>query len=110
MVVGDTGGILHVDVEVGDVHHPALIPIGTTVHPIPIDIGILIPRQELYEVRCTAKLGNQVYTSTAELRYLPDYSGSAVKLDRRTGGTWVKKDAGWKSIIPFGWYDVSFAF
>lgn len=102
------GDILHVDIFIDDIHHTSSITVGSMGREIDISLHSLDARIEPHDVRCVAQLGSRQYLSTAELFYLPKKKGSVVKLDRRTGATWVKKGSErWKKQIPFGWYDVS---
>ena len=70
----------------------------------------LSPSTNVSTLTCVAKHGDQEYTDTADLLYLPEnpYNGSSVKIDRATGYLKVQYEAGqaWKTVLPFGFYDV----
>lgn len=67
----------------------------------------LQPRLEPYTLSCIASGDGETFEDDASLLYLPATEGSAVRLDRRTGGMATWSGARWESTTPFGWYDVS---
>lgn len=71
----------------------------------------LDPSTDPRSISCSATHGDQEYTDSAELVYLPEnpYNGSSVKIDRRSGYLQVQYEAGeaWETVLPFGFYDVS---
>ena len=87
------------------------VPVNATKFEIPFSLTKLIPRKEPYTVSCSAAYpGNQNYTTTASLSYLPNpLSGSITKFDSRTGGLWTKPfDTGcatdYTPVFPLGFY------
>lgn len=88
-----------------------LVPINTTKFEIPFSLTKLIPRKEPYTVSCSATYpGDQKYTTTASLSYLPNpLSGSVTKLDSRTGGLWTRPfsaghETDYTPAFPLGFY------
>ncbi|ORY35572.1 hypothetical protein BCR39DRAFT_510866 [Naematelia encephala] len=86
------------------------VVLGSIGHLIPLQLDHLKPSLDTHTIKCTARVGDTVYTATSELFYLPPnpWGGSAVKLDRVTGGMRIKRCpdvSGWEAILPFGWYD-----
>ena len=87
------------------------VPLNTTKFEIPFSLTKLIPRKEPYTVSCSAIYsGNQQYTTTASLSYLPNPpSGSVTKFDSRTGGLWTKPSGvgyavDYTPVFPVGFY------
>ena len=87
------------------------VPMNVTKFEMPFSLAKLIPRKEPYTVSCSATyFGNQKYTTTASLSYLPNpSSGSITRFDSRTGGLWTKpfdtgRDAGYAPVFPLGFY------
>jgi hypothetical protein len=82
---------------------------GSTANFSLSDLG-LSPSTDPSRITCTATMGNQTYTDTTDLLYLPEnpYNGSSVKIDRKTGYLKVQYEAGqeWEKVLPFGFYDV----
>ena len=77
------------------VEHNALavgtVPINATKYEVPLSLTKLTPPEEPYNASCSATYGNQKYTTTTSLGYLPNpLFGSITKLDSRTGGLWIK--------------------
>jgi hypothetical protein len=87
------------------------VPLNATKFEIPFPLVKLMPRKEPYTVSCSALYpGDQKYTTTASLSYLPNPpSGSITKLDSRTGGLWTKSfnvghAADYTPVFPLGFY------
>jgi len=87
------------------------VPINATKFEVPFRLTKLIPRKEPYTVSCSATYpGNQHYTTTASLSYLPNpLSGSVTKLDSRTGGLLTKPfgvgyAVDYTPVFPVGFY------
>jgi len=103
---------LLVSIWIGDTLLAAeLVPINATKFEIPFHLTKLIPRKEPYVVSCSATYpGDQKYTTSASLSYLPNpLSGSVTKLDSRTGGLWTKPfnaghAANYTPVFSLGFY------
>ena len=87
------------------------VPVNATKFEVPFSLTKVMPRKEPYTVSCSASyLGNQKYTTSALLSYLPNpLSGSVTKFDSRTGGLWTKSfNAGhavdYTPVFPLGFY------
>ena len=87
------------------------VPINATRFEIPFSLTRLMPRKEPYIVSCAATYaGDQEYTTSASLSYLPNpSSGTITKFDSLTGGLWTKQFDGGKTtdytpVFPLGFY------
>ncbi|KZV72591.1 hypothetical protein PENSPDRAFT_674920 [Peniophora sp. CONT] len=78
---------------------------------LPFSLDGLTPRLEPYTLSCAGSLGEQSFTSSSNLTYLPtpspnDY-GNVAKRDLRTGGILAKatsSDGAYQAVFPFGFY------
>jgi len=107
-----TAKSLFVSISIGlHVLAVSTVPVNATKFEIPFSLTKLVPRKEPYTVSCSATyVGNQKYTTSASLSYLPNpLSGSITKLDSRTGGLWMKPFsighvAEYTPVFPLGFY------
>ena len=83
------------------------VPVNVTKFEVPLSLTKLTPREEPYNASCSATYGNQKYTTTTSLSYLPNpLFGSITKLDSRTGGLWIKpfNVVDYTPVLPRGFF------
>jgi uncharacterized protein YuzE len=91
----------------GHVCAMTIIEVGSMGVEVYLALDDVQPRLEPYTIHCVASGSGVTFEDDASLFYLTATEGSAVRLDRQTGAMATWSGARWKSITPFGWYDVS---
>ncbi|VDB87163.1 unnamed protein product [Peniophora sp. CBMAI 1063] len=78
---------------------------------LPFSLEGLMPRIEPYTLSCAGSVGDQTFSSTSNLTYLPTPSpndfGNVAKRDLRTGGILAKatgSEGAYEAVFPFGFY------
>lgn len=86
------------------------VSINSTDNLFDFSFSKLKPRMEAYDVVLygSSTDGNQTYTATSQLFYLPDKTtGSVTKIDHLNGGMLFKNNATnyvFEPVLPHGWY------
>ena len=86
------------------------VSINTTGNLFDFDLTLLEPRSAAYQVvlQGASTNGNQSYTATTDLYYLPDKTtGSVTKIDNLNGGLLFRNnatDGQFTPVFPFGFY------
>lgn len=97
--------------ELGVKFNHGLVGIGTTKNTITIEPKLFTSRLEPYQITLEGRLSNsqQKFNTSTEIYFLPrrDY-GSAVKIDKLYGGSYVQNSAnhyqGWYPVFPHGMF------
>jgi hypothetical protein len=87
------------------------VPLNSTKHALPFSLSSLTAQTAAYAMTCTATLGNQKFTASGLLTYLPNPPssiGSVTKMDSRTGALLARpangKGGDFAPVFPIGFY------
>ncbi|KAJ7596116.1 hypothetical protein C8J56DRAFT_395738 [Mycena floridula] len=87
------------------------VPLNSTKHPLHFSLSSLKPRQEAYNLTCSATVGSQRFETHSLFSFLPDPPpeiGSVTKMDMRTGALLARpangKGGQYETVFPLGFY------
>jgi len=105
----DPKGTVVVSID-GQTVAQGIVPLNTTKASLPLTLRSLNPQAGAYNLTCSLTYGDQTFTATSTLTYLPDpgaETGSVTKMDMRTGALLARPPSGegpYQRVFPVGFY------